>query len=365
MAAPGVGPATQQQHQQSVNNPTLTTARNAQGQMVICPSSTEFANNKVSPRSRKSQLNPIYLSTFLRPLQLYGSSAALSSNSHNATNCHNSTFPLQQPPPPTSGAAPMPATVAGNNNSSTIGHNLNQQQAHKNGATPAKSYVPVVSPRTTSMPLPHHHPHMGLNSEFGQEAALSHQQLPAVQQMQVIGGGGAMPQKHHMLSPPLPIPSTGNNHFSPIQSPGVQMPGLPVIHSNGGQLHSNAQQQGVPFNAINSRLSGPRTVPQKVNQPGHQNLQQKLIFQEDQSKHSPTSLPGQFSTQPRAVRPKPPVCNVKDPVDGVEVIEHRQRKERLPLKDIEDLIHLSGPLTEDAVMKTLHTRFQNDSFYVS
>ena len=86
----------------------------------------------------------------------------------------------------------------------------------------------------------------------------------------------------------------------------------------------------------------------------------------------PTNIQGTL-TNPnnRAVRPKPSssVSYANQlPVETqthVEIIEHRQRKERLPLKDIDDLIHLSGPLTEDAVMRTLHTRFENDSFYVS
>lgn len=33
--------------------------------------------------------------------------------------------------------------------------------------------------------------------------------------------------------------------------------------------------------------------------------------------------------------------------------------------DLEDLIHLQGPLTEDAVMKCLHARFGVSNFYVS
>lgn len=33
--------------------------------------------------------------------------------------------------------------------------------------------------------------------------------------------------------------------------------------------------------------------------------------------------------------------------------------------ELEDLIHLPGPLTEDAVMKCLHARFNNNDFYVS
>lgn len=37
----------------------------------------------------------------------------------------------------------------------------------------------------------------------------------------------------------------------------------------------------------------------------------------------------------------------------------------LPPKEMEDLIHLSGPLTEDAVMKTMQARFENGKYFVS
>lgn len=34
-------------------------------------------------------------------------------------------------------------------------------------------------------------------------------------------------------------------------------------------------------------------------------------------------------------------------------------------KDMEDLIHLPGPLTEDAVMRTLQARFADGKYFVS
>lgn len=34
-------------------------------------------------------------------------------------------------------------------------------------------------------------------------------------------------------------------------------------------------------------------------------------------------------------------------------------------KDMEDLIHLQGPLTEDAVMRTLQARFNDGKYFVS
>ena len=37
----------------------------------------------------------------------------------------------------------------------------------------------------------------------------------------------------------------------------------------------------------------------------------------------------------------------------------------LEAQEVDDLIHLGGPLTEDAVLKTLHARFMTQQFYVS
>lgn len=39
--------------------------------------------------------------------------------------------------------------------------------------------------------------------------------------------------------------------------------------------------------------------------------------------------------------------------------------EKPPAKDMEDLIHLPGPLTEDAVMRTLQARFSDGKHFVS
>lgn len=37
----------------------------------------------------------------------------------------------------------------------------------------------------------------------------------------------------------------------------------------------------------------------------------------------------------------------------------------LSTSEMNDLIHLLGPLTEDAVMKTLHARFNEKKYFVS
>lgn len=130
------------------------------------------------------------------------------------------------------------------------------------------------------------------------------------------------------------------------------------------------------FNTMNSRMGGhSKMTPHKITPPQTAMHQKPYFSPEDMHKsNAPTAAVNAasalaMSNQSRGIRPKQPVAYSNQlPVEGetqVEIIEARQRKERLPLKDIEDLIHLSGPLTEDAVMKTLHTRFQNDSFYVS
>lgn len=77
---------------------------------------------------------------------------------------------------------------------------------------------------------------------------------------------------------------------------------------------------------------------------------------------------GGFKTNPRIVGPKSYAVSYSNqmPQEGHgQIVEARQRSEKVPLTDIDDMINLSGPLTEDAVMKTLLMRFQNESFYVS
>lgn len=45
-------------------------------------------------------------------------------------------------------------------------------------------------------------------------------------------------------------------------------------------------------------------------------------------------------------------------------LQHQQQS-KLPPKEMEDLIHLPGPLTEDAVMRTLQARFNDGKHFVS
>lgn len=55
------------------------------------------------------------------------------------------------------------------------------------------------------------------------------------------------------------------------------------------------------------------------------------------------------------------------PAASLPVVPTVEPKAQPPITgtDIEDLIHLQGPLTEDAVMKCLQARFNASHFYVS
>lgn len=46
-------------------------------------------------------------------------------------------------------------------------------------------------------------------------------------------------------------------------------------------------------------------------------------------------------------------------------LQNQQQQSKLPPKEMEDLIHLPGPLTEDAVMRTLQARFNDGKHFVS
>jgi hypothetical protein len=50
---------------------------------------------------------------------------------------------------------------------------------------------------------------------------------------------------------------------------------------------------------------------------------------------------------------------------GVTLNNVKHGGSTLKVSETEDLIHLNGPLTEDAVMKTLHARFSEKKFFVS
>lgn len=65
-------------------------------------------------------------------------------------------------------------------------------------------------------------------------------------------------------------------------------------------------------------------------------------------KHIPTDV--ELPAKPRIVSPNR--------------INSQTQKNTLP-KDMEDLIHLPGPLTEDAVMRTLQARFNVGNNFVS
>lgn len=76
----------------------------------------------------------------------------------------------------------------------------------------------------------------------------------------------------------------------------------------------------------------------------------------------------QPAVPPRQLQQPQQLVGVAPPVTNVEV--HKQPHKNVTNvsntnAELEDLIHLPGPLTEDAVMKCLHARFNNSNFYVS
>lgn len=257
-------------------------------------------------------------------------------------NCHNSTCP------------PTTSTPGGHGNIKS------PSSAHLPGAlTAPPTHNKGCGPRNTSIPMP--------LPDFGGAPETSVLQT----QMHTLPSTSASSQQQHphaithskqqpysKISPPLPVPSANNNQFNPIQSP-PQIPGLPVLQSKNVstnmQLHQQPSAMGFS-NSMTSRIANKALPP--PNGAGSQHT--KPTVQDSQPVHA--------KIDQRIIRPSTVSYSNQLPFEGethVQIIEGRQTKERLPLKDIDDLIHLSGPLTEDAVMRTLLTRFQNDSFYVS
>lgn len=97
-------------------------------------------------------------------------------------------------------------------------------------------------------------------------------------------------------------------------------------------------------NTLPMRSSAAASLPASVNVSAHQNSQQLPSTKHVNPCQSVKTLPFGFGSAAGGAK--------------------QQQANRLP-KDMQDLIHLAGPLNEHAVMHTLQARFNEQRYFVS
>nr|XP_016945884.1 unconventional myosin-IXb isoform X2 [Drosophila suzukii] len=215
----------------------------------------------------------------------------------------------------------------------TKNHNFSQTLPANSGSGGAGAAV--VSARNTSIPHP-------LPHQLGEKTGLSHHQtgsghgqstgtLPHMGSLGNILGHGSHSHSHsHSLAPAnsnsntLPMRSSNSGHLG-ISGGGAGGGGGSGGGGGGGGHHlSHAHSQQLPFIPQSKHANPCQSVKTLPFGFGFAGGQQKLQQQQQQ----------------------------------------QQMAKSLP-KDMQDLIHLSGPLTEHAVMRTLQARFNEQRYFTN
>ena len=182
------------------------------------------------------------------------------------------------------------------------------------------------------------------------------------------GGGGVVSQlaPPSQLSPPQPI-STLQHNYSNIQQPAAMLPTPPNGLISNGHSSRPMGPSSLPSTAASSRTHsaspGGSGSPFAQPQSSHQNAAAAAAVpaSQGQQQQQPSEQPQSGAFSRSAVRPRTPQ-------------EERMRKRERNMADearksrmaeLQDLIHLEAPLSEDAIMRTLQARFFNQKYYVS
>jgi len=218
-----------------------------------------------------------------------------------------------------------------------------------------------------------------LKSEFGSRAndlnLRGRLQNNEEQQMTVSGAQPIQNCPPGMVKPPLP--STG----LPKYLSGGQMQQQPTFNDEFSTLRSvRSHFSHMTDISATSSLSLQQhnysnISPVAAPQPHHGG---PPSVSSSGTRHTPTSF---SSIQQNCLHPPPPIPSSAPPLDGAVLrsvptrpstppSERQRRREKAlaeemknsKLAEIEDLIRLQGPLTEDAVVKTLQARFYNNKY---
>ncbi|KAH8334203.1 hypothetical protein KR059_007456, partial [Drosophila kikkawai] len=196
-------------------------------------------------------------------------------------------------------------------------HNFSQTLPSNSGSGAGGGAV--VSARNTSIPHP-------LPHQLGDKSGLSHQQ----------SGNGRGPS-----SGTLPHGSSMGN-----------------IMGLSSHAHSHSQTQATAHSNSNSN-----TLPMRSSNTGHLSATNGGIGQHALSHAHSQQLP--FIPQPKHANPCQSVKTLPFGFGFSGGQQRLQQPTNPPPKDMQDLIHLTGPLTEHAVMRTLQARFNEQRYFTN
>ena len=175
-------------------------------------------------------------------------------------------------------------------------------------------------------------------------------------------GGGAGPQiaPPSQLSPPQPI-STLQHNYSNIQQPAPMLPTPPNGVTSNGHSGRPMGPSSLPSTTASSRnhSASPGGSGSPFGQPGGNPSGPSAQQSGSQQQQQQTETFGAFSRS--AVRPRTPQEERMRKRERNMAEESRKSK----MAELQDLIHLEAPLSEDSIMRTLQARFFNQKYYVS
>ncbi|XP_039226411.1 unconventional myosin-IXa isoform X1 [Drosophila yakuba] len=270
-----------------------------------------------------------------------------------------------------------------------VGHGPGQGQSQGNGAQPVPP-GPNAGPKANNFDLNASSPNLNLSSSGAGLSATAVQQhanghhttsknhsfshtLPANSGSGGGAGGGAVvsarntsiphPLPHQLAEKPsLPHQQSGSGHG---QSTGTlpHMSGMGSILGQGSHSHASVNNN----NNSNGNSNNSNTLPMRSSNSGHLGSNGGGVGHHLSHAHS-QQLP--FIPQSKHTNPCQSVKTLPFGFGYSESQQKVQQQKQPPQansspKDMQDLIHLSGPLTEHAVMRTLQARFNEQRYFTN
>ncbi|XP_017068583.2 LOW QUALITY PROTEIN: unconventional myosin-IXb [Drosophila eugracilis] len=259
-----------------------------------------------------------------------------------------------------------------------VGHGPGQNQSQANGSQSHSSPTgPNAGPKANNFDLNASSPNLNLSSSGAGLSATAVQQhanghhsasknhnfsqtLPPNSGSGAGGGGGAVVSARNTSIPhPLPhqlVEKPGLSHHQSGSGHGQSTGTLPHISSMGNIL-GHGSHSHAPVNTNSN------TLPMRTSNSGHLGTNGVGGGHHLSHAHS-QQLP--FIPQPKHANPCQSVKTLPFGfgfAGGQQKLQQQQANSQP--KDMQDLIHLSGPLTEHAVMRTLQARFNEQRYFTN